>query len=89
MAAQPPKAKPLTQPEKQMMQAFKRLNPLALLVGLQRRVSEKWHDWRWERAFARTTDEQWEAMIAQVEAEIEAGEVYPIESLYEPPAPSR
>jgi len=36
-------------------------------------------DMKWDELFAKTTDEQWDKMIAEVEAEIEAGDTQSLE----------
>lgn len=38
-------------------------------------------DQKWDTLFSETTDAQWDAMIAEVEHEIEAGETEPLEKL--------
>lgn len=36
-------------------------------------------DLKWDELFEKTTDEQWDKMIAEVEAEIESGDTQPLE----------
>ena len=38
---------------------------------------------KWDELFAKTTDSQWQAMMSEVEADIKAGRVHPVEALDE------
>jgi hypothetical protein len=39
---------------------------------------------KWDERFARTTEAQWDRMIADVEREIEAGETRPLDDAFPP-----